>query len=245
MERNTEYDPFAAIYNRYWGEDYRAQALPIVERLLLAHLPARSSVLDVCCGTGQFASSVATRGFKVSGIDASAEMIRFARQNAPDVDFTVADVREFSLGRRYDAAFSVFESLNHVPDQDGLKSAFAQVHSHLKPNASFLFDLNGDDAFLTYWNETNAIVEDDQVCVMRSEYDEESRVGTCNITTFRQNGAWTRADFTVRQTCHDRDAVHDALLSAGFGIVSLYDSRDAGMTGDIAADRTFFLATAK
>lgn len=75
MERNTEYDPFAAIYNRYWGRDYRAQAFPVV--------------------------------------DASSEMVRFARENVPDVAFTVADAREFSLSGRFDAAYSVFESLNH------------------------------------------------------------------------------------------------------------------------------------
>jgi SAM-dependent methyltransferase len=188
---------------------------------------------------------IAARGFQVTGIDGSSEMIRFARQNAPGVSFTVSDAREFSLGNKFDGAFSVFESLNHVPDLAGLTMAFSRVLHHLKPGASFLFDLNGEDAFLTHWNETNAIVDSDQVCVMRSEYNEETQTGTCRITSFRQNDGWTRNDFVVRQTCHEIDAVHDALLRAGFDMVGLYDARDAGMTGDIACDRTFFLATAK
>ena len=245
MERNIEYDPFAAIYNRYWGSDYHSQAFPIVDRLLLSRLPLNAAVLDVCCGTGQFAAMIAARGFQVTGIDGSSEMIRFARQNAPGVSFTVSDAREFSLGNKFDGALSVFESLNHVPDLAGLTMAFSRVLHHLKPGASFLFDLNGEDAFLTHWNETNAIVDSDQVCVMRSEYNEETRTGTCRITSFRQNDGWTRNDFVVRQTCHEIDAVHDALLRAGFDMVGLYDARDAGMTGDIACDRTFFLATAK
>src|SRR5712672_744251 len=103
--RNNEYDPFAKIYNRYWGEDYRAEAFPIVERLLLARLKPRASVLDVCCGTGQFTDRVHRQGFRVTGLDASAGMIGYARQNAPGVALTVADVRDFSLGRKFDAAY--------------------------------------------------------------------------------------------------------------------------------------------
>ena len=245
MEPNIEYDPFAAIYNRYWGRDYHTQAFPLVDRLLLSRLPSNAAVLDVCCGTGQFAAMMAAKGFQVAGIDGSSEMLRFARENAPGLAFTVSDVRDFSLGKKFDGAVSVFESLNHVPDLDGLKMAFSRVLQHLKPGASFLFDLNGDDAFLTHWNETNAIVDNDRVCVMRSEYDEKTRIGSCRITSFRQNDGWTRNDFVVRQTCHDLGAVHDALLRAGFDMVTLYNARDAGMSGDIASDRTFFLATSK
>ena len=51
-------------------------------------------------------------------------MIRYARENAPGVDFTVADVRDFRLGAVFDAAYCVYESLNHVRDIAGLKLAF-------------------------------------------------------------------------------------------------------------------------
>ena len=245
MERNTEYDPFAAIYNRYWGRDYRAQAFPVVNRLLLSRLPGGSEVLDVCCGTGQFTAAVKDHGFSMAGVDASSEMIRFARENAPDVAFTVADAREFSLSKKFDAAYSVFESLNHVPDLAGLKRVFSRIREHLRPNAPFLFDLVGEDGFRDYWNETNAIVDTDQVCVMRSEYDDETHTGRCRVTAFLRNDTWMRSDFVLKQTCHDLNAVHELLSTGGFSGVSLYDAQDAGMTEDTGYDRTFFLATAR
>lgn len=244
IERNKEYDPFADIYNRYWGADYHAQAYPIVDRLLLSPLPAGSPVLDVCCGSGQFTAVTSQRGFQVTGIDASEQMIRHARENAPGADFAVADVRDFSLGKTFGGAYSVFESLNHVPSASELQSAFLCIHRHLTPGATFLFDLNREDAFLVYWNETNAIVDSDHVCVMQSEYDETTRVGTCNVTAFELQDVWKRRDFTVRQTCHDLQAVSDALHNAGFSDLCLYDAADAGMTGDIAYARTFFVARA-
>jgi SAM-dependent methyltransferase len=243
--RNNEYDPFAKIYNQYWGEDYRAEAFPIVERLLLARLKPHASVLDVCCGTGQFTDLVHRQGYHMAGMDASAGMIGYARRNAPGVAFTVADVRDFSLGRKFDAAYSVFESLNHVPDIEGLTQAFVHVREHLNPGASFLFDLNREEAFIIYWNTTDAVVEDDNVRVLRSEYDEQTRAGTCRVVGFEKNGGgWTRVDFALRQTYHDTDAVQDALRDAGFRDVALYDARDAGMKGNAGYARTFFLATA-
>lgn len=250
IERNREYDPFARLYNRHWGADYRAEVAPIVDRLLLSRLAGTKlsapAVLDVCCGTGQFTEQIRSRGFQVAGMDASREMIRYARRNAPGVPFKIADVRGFSLERTFDAAYCVYESLNHVPDAEGLAMAFACIHRHLEPGAPFLFDLNREEAYLLYWNNTDAIVEFDNAFITRSTYDEETRIGRCDITTFdlTEKGLWRRADFTVRQTCHSIGAVQNALFEAGFDEVTLHDARDAGMSGDAGYARTFFLALA-
>ena len=244
-ELNSEYDPFAAIYDRYWGEEYHAQALPVVERLLLSRLPQGASVLDVCCGTGKFTATVRQLGFDVAGIDASQAMLSHARRNAPEIDFVLADARSFSLGRKFDAAYSVFESLNHLPDLQALHAAFLHVREHLRRGTWFLFDLNREDAFLTQWNETNAIVDAENVCVTRSEYDEEKGKATCDVTVFElEKGRWLRRDFTLRQTCHKIDAVQEMLSSSGFASVALYDAGDMGMDEHTGYARTFFLAAA-
>jgi SAM-dependent methyltransferase len=242
---NTEYDPFARLYNRHWGAEYRIEAAPVVERLLLSRVPNGAAVLDVCCGTGQFTEQIRGLGYDLAGIDASAEMLRYARENAPGIPFTLADVREFSLGRTFDAGYCVYESLNHVPDAQGLGMALARVRRHLKAGAPFLFDLNREEAYILYWNNSDAVVEADSVFITRSAYDEETKIGTCDITAFDRAGAvWRREDFTMHQTCHSMGTAQSALLKAGFRDVTLHDARDAGMTGDAGYARTFFLAIA-
>lgn len=201
----------------------------------------------MCCGTGQLAETLRLRGYDVTGLDASDAMIEFARENAPDVPFVVADVRDFSIDGRFEAAYSVFESLNHIPDIDGLQLAFACVHSHLAPGAPFLFDLNREEAFTQFWNDTDAIVSDDNVCVMASSYNESTRVATCDVTVFdleSQARSWRRTDFRVRQTCHEIGDVSGALADAGFRDITLHDARDLGMMSEIGFARTFFLASA-
>jgi len=186
MKPNNEYDPFARIYNRYWGREYRSKAFPLLKRLLLNDLQPNASVLDVCCGTGQLTHRVSQLAFQVSGIDASAGMLAYARKNAPEADLHVADARRFSLGKQFDGAFSVFESLNHIPDINDLTRAFRNVRRHLKPGCAFLFDLNNDDAFRLYWNTVDALVEDDATCVLRMNYEDETRIGTCRFTAFER-----------------------------------------------------------
>jgi SAM-dependent methyltransferase len=240
--RNQEFDPFADVYNRCFGADYHANAFPVLERLLLSGLPPGAPILDVCCGTGQFTRRVVEQGFAVVGIDASGRMLDYARRNVANAEFLDSDVRDFSLGRRFSAAYSVFESLNHVPDLTGLTQTFQCVLEHLEPGAHFLFDLNGEEAFAQFWNDTNAIVESDMVCVLRSNYDEDTRLAKCEVTLFEQGERWNRRDFTLQQTCHSVDGVHSALESVGFGDIQLYDAQDAGMSEHTGYNRTFFLA---
>ena len=211
---------------------------------MLAHLPAGAAVLDICCGTGRFTAQVQDANFEVVGLDASEKMLRYARENVPKVPLVLGDVRDFSLGRTFDAAYSVFESLNHIPDIPGLESAFACIRRHLRPGGLFVFDLNREDAFRVYWNNTHAIVEPAHVMVLRSEYNERTRVATCGITAFELDDNWTRSDFGLRQTCHREDDACNALSAAGFRDIELHDSRDLGMTGDISAARTFFRSIA-
>jgi SAM-dependent methyltransferase len=55
-------------------------------------LAGRRSIVDVGCGTGRISAFLAERGFDVSGVDASPEMIEVACARAPDVSFLVADL---------------------------------------------------------------------------------------------------------------------------------------------------------
>lgn len=46
-----------------------------------------TTILDLGCGSGEFCSTATERGAKATGIDASEEMLRLARQQAPEAEF--------------------------------------------------------------------------------------------------------------------------------------------------------------
>jgi len=81
------------------------------------------------------------------------------------------------------------------------------------------------------------------VCASRASYRAEEKIARCDITMFRLEGAWNRADTVISQRCHAMEPVRTALINTGFRDVELFDAReDLGMTGDIAFARTFFRA---
>src|SRR5512138_3347307 len=88
------YDAFAWLYDREWGAN-SLTFLPALDRLVLDALPVGSRILDLACGTGQLAAVLAERGFRVTGLDSSPQMLAFARSHAPSVDFVLADARSF------------------------------------------------------------------------------------------------------------------------------------------------------
>ncbi len=63
-------------------------------------------ILDLGCGTGDIAQTIAASGARVVGADASAEMIAAARSRFPALDFRVEDAAALPFEAEFDAVFS-------------------------------------------------------------------------------------------------------------------------------------------
>jgi SAM-dependent methyltransferase len=81
---------------------------------------AGRAILDVGTGTGRAAIGLARKGARVTGVDASAEMLRVARDRAAsdrvDIVFAAGDAHHLDFGdRAFDCAVSL-RVLMHTPD---------------------------------------------------------------------------------------------------------------------------------
>ncbi|MBI3802463.1 MAG: class I SAM-dependent methyltransferase [Nitrospirae bacterium] len=207
IENKTGYDRLAWFYHRYWGARYHAAAFPVIERLFLTRMSADAALLDLCCGTGHLTQRLVDRGYRVTGIDASEPMLRFARAALPKSDFIAADARAFSLASHFQGALSTFDSLNHLLSSDALTLAFRNVHAALRPGGLFLFDLNMEEAYRSEWGKASAIVEEDHLCIVQGGYDSTRRIGRTEITLFHRADLWQRAEITLLQKCHSPEEV--------------------------------------
>ncbi|MBX0324158.1 methyltransferase domain-containing protein [Halomicroarcula sp. F13] len=98
-------------------------------------------VLDLGCGTGHLTAALADSGAEAVGIDASAEMVRRARETYPSLDFERADARTYAPERSFDAVFSN-AALHWIPgpDHDAVLSTVADA---LAADGRFVAEFGG------------------------------------------------------------------------------------------------------
>ena len=82
---------------------------------------------------------MAAAGAEVMGIDADVTMIQQAQQNYPELQFEVADARNFQVTQPYDAVFSN-AVLHWVPDPEPVIDC---VWRSLKPGGRFVAEFGG------------------------------------------------------------------------------------------------------
>jgi SAM-dependent methyltransferase len=194
----------------------------VLGRILLPRLAEGARILDLCCGPATLARQLAAQGFRMTGVDASDELLRFARKECPQGEFICADAREFHRPEEFHAAISTFDSMNHILESADLVRVFMNVYESLVPEGLFVFDLLTDEAFRKSWNETAATVEPDHAIIVRGTWDAQHRLGRTDITTFRYAGEWLRADSTVTERCYSQPEGRTLLTAAGFRDIEIH-----------------------
>ena len=136
---------YAGAYDAFYAEkDYDAEC-DMIEAAFRRHAPAPvRTLIDLGCGTGNHALRMARRGYAVTGIDLSPEMLRRAHAKAGDaeltVDFHQGDVRYFDADATFDAALLMFAVLGYQHDDEDVLETFRNIRRHLRPGGLLAFD---------------------------------------------------------------------------------------------------------
>ena len=182
--RYTDYDPWAWLYNRSEAHLALQGLMPLLEKLLLPHVPDSGQILDLCCGTGQVSQQLILRGYQVTGLDGSEKMLHYARENAPQVRFVLDDARSFTFPSSFDATICTDSSLNHIMSLEDLKSVFQNVYAALKDGGLFLFDLGLENRYRNI-EVNDGELQADYAWTVGETYDPASQKGTFTITLFQ------------------------------------------------------------
>ncbi|AIR00609.1 bifunctional 2-polyprenyl-6-hydroxyphenol methylase/3-demethylubiquinol 3-O-methyltransferase UbiG [Pluralibacter gergoviae] len=144
---SAEIAKFEAVASRWWDLEGEFKPLHRINPLRLGYIAGRSGglfdkkVLDVGCGGGILAESMAREGARVTGLDMGAEPLQVARLHALEsgiqVDYvqeTVEDHADQHAGE-YDVV-TCMEMLEHVPDPASVVRACARL---VKPGGHVFF----------------------------------------------------------------------------------------------------------
>lgn len=149
------------------GKDYAAESAE-VDAAIKARNPGASSLLDVACGTGAHLAKLVD-SYDVSGVDLDPGMLAQAeRRLPPDTPLVQADMRNFSLGRQFDAVICLFSSIGYMASTDDLRDAIRNMAEHLHAGGVLILDgWVRPDA----WRPSNSVhidvAEGDELSVVR------------------------------------------------------------------------------
>ncbi len=152
MNSTTNADPaelakFSELAHRWWDKDSEFKPLHQINPLRLEWIQVIRAlqglqVLDVGCGGGILADSMARKGGEVLGIDLATKALRVAQLHALEAGTQGVQYREISveaLAQERPASFDVvtcMEMLEHVPDPASIVRACATL---VKPGGWVFF----------------------------------------------------------------------------------------------------------
>lgn len=185
-------------------------------------------VLDLACGTGKLTREFARRGYDMTGIDISEDMLAIASENSAkeklDILYLCQDMTEFELYGTVDAVYCCFDSLNYLTKPTALKKCFSLVHNYLFPNGIFIFDMNTPYKFENTYAFNSYILENDGVfCAWQNYYNRKTKMCDFYLTFFKEleDGTYKRSDEVQRERCYSEKSVLKYLNNAGFELLEI------------------------
>jgi len=167
FERYAEY--YDLIYK---DKDYEGEC-DFLEEIMRRFSPTTvNTILDGGCGSGGHAIPLARRGYTITGIDGSEIMLNRAKKKATDnklsIDFHLGDLRQFDLGRKYNALICMFAVMDYITETEDVLSALKAIRKHLDSGSLFIFDFWNGLAVLRILPSVRVqVAEDDNLRVIR------------------------------------------------------------------------------
>lgn len=127
---------------------------------------ARGPVLEVGCGTGRVMLPTLEAGVDIDGLDLHPGMLEVLERKARAIGFQPrlarADMRDFTLPRRYRLITIPFRAFMHVTTTADQLSTLRCIREHLEPGGKLIFNLFYPcfDAFV---NPTHDVLQDHRI----------------------------------------------------------------------------------
>jgi cyclopropane fatty-acyl-phospholipid synthase-like methyltransferase len=217
-------DFFTELPNAFWRAAVPAEATRAEVDFLERAARPGSRVLDVPCGSGRHALELARRGYRVTGLDVSAEAIGFARAAARaerlDLDLRVGDMADVPDDLWVDLVIHMGNSFGYL-EHAGTQRFLAAVAGIVAPGGALVVDT----AFVAESLLPHLQLEEEPMTldgIEAESVNEYDAAGSRWIThfTFRRGAEVHRG--TSVQHVHTAAEIVRMVRAAGFAAADLY-----------------------
>jgi SAM-dependent methyltransferase len=244
------YGSFAWAYDQLSERAVTTECGHVVAVLAGRGVATGAALLDAGCGTGRYAVELAEHGYRVTGLDASPDLLDVARRRpgASAVDFVEADLVKLPAAPHYDAILCR-GVLNDVIEDTDRRDAFQAFARALSAGGVLMFDVREWEA--TAERKTREPVHETTIdtsqgtLTFRSHARLDSatrqlRIAERHVLTAGQVTTTAVYDFVMR--CWTRDEIQHLLGRAGFVAPVYRGGYDPTLT-DGSTDRLVVVAS--
>lgn len=223
------YKDFARVYDEFMDQtpydEWLENILTVFDRY---GIKDDASILDLGCGTGKMARRLAKKGYEVTAVDNSMDMLEVAASEEDDgILYVLQDMISLELPKKVDAVVSICDCMNYILEKDDLREVFTRVKRFLKEDGVFMFDMNSHYKYREIL-ACNTFAEDreDASFIWDNFYDEEDRINEYQLSLFIQNeqGTYNKYEELHLQKAYEEEEIKNLLFEAGFKNVSVYDA---------------------
>ena len=203
------------------------------------------SVIDLACGTGSMTLELGLRGYDLTSVDRSPDMLSVAMDKVSGLEprplLVCQDLEELDLYGTSDAAVCTLDGMNYVPDRS-LARVFQRIRLFLNPGGLLVFDVIAPRRLKELDGQVFLDETDDVFCVWRADYSDEEDACVYGMDLFEKSGRlWSRSREEHREYAHPAARLRELLESGGYTDIRFFGDR---RTDDPSAedDRIFCAA---
>ena len=225
------YHELAKSYDRLTNDvDYEATVEFYMQILDREGLKPRT-VVDLACGTGSVTEILARKGYQVTGVDMSEEMLTEAMAKVMDMEnlprFVCQKLQNLHLSVAVDMAVCALDSLDYVTDPADCAEAIRRTYKALNPGGIFIFDVNTPEKLRAMDGQVFLDEDDDVYCVWRGEFDEETNICSYGMDLFQRDGeVWHRSFEEHQEYAYSIEQLKTYLKNAGFTHIKVWADRE-------------------
>lgn len=224
----NSYRDFARVYDFLMKRDvdYEKWA-DYIENLFDMYGANPSLVCDVACGTGNITIPLARRGYDMTGVDISEDMLNVAREKSEGLDILLLNqsMTKIDLYGTMGAFLCMIDGINYCLSPKSLLKFFTKIKTcFMDKGAPFIFDISSEYK-LSRVIGSNTFVhsEPDVFYTWQNRYIENKKLSDMLLTFFvKENGSYSRFEERHLQRAWSVEEITYLLKKAGFARVDTY-----------------------
>jgi SAM-dependent methyltransferase len=228
MAKLALYSELAPYYDRfYWWKDY-AQEVEFLLKVLHRYRVRGKRILEVACGTGTHTKLLAARGYRVTGVDASDDMLAIARRKVGRrATFLRGEMR--NLGQvvegTYDAAICLFSAISYNLTMSDVKRTLQGLYEHTRKGGVAIFDTRfTTKGFIDGYRGEDIFDDGEAMGARLSSSRRRGKIGELNFSYLIKDGPKV---VLLRNDVHrlglfDLHAFRKAMRETGFDRIGTY-----------------------